>query len=156
MLSILELRWINMPSISNLLSPFSQKFRKYHLVAITNAQRRSGSGTMNTLRFAILKSHRSIIRGRPGRWIFMFALTQLFGSFACHKSFCSSFSFLFCGSTLLWNCSLPSVAPYPCITPLYIIVDAQPLGAICLFLLSPEPSFPFSLDPARFHQYCLS
>jgi len=77
MLSMLEIRWKNVPSISNLLSYLSRiislpELRKSIAVAITNAQRGSGSGMSEAFRFVVSNSHCFVIRGRLGRWIFMF------------------------------------------------------------------------------------
>ena len=69
MLSMLEFRWINIPSISSLLSYLSRKPRESLPVVITNAQRGSGLGASYAFRFVVSKSHRFVIRGR---WIFMF------------------------------------------------------------------------------------
>ena len=69
MLSMLEFRWLNIPSISTLLSSL---FRESLLVAITNVQRISGSGMSDAFRRAFSNSHRFVSRGRPRRCIFMF------------------------------------------------------------------------------------
>jgi hypothetical protein len=77
MLLMLEFRWINIPSISNLLSYLSLNLREFLPVAIENAQRGSGSGTSDGFRFVVSKSHCFVIRGRPGRWIFMFVWLRI-------------------------------------------------------------------------------
>jgi len=146
---MLEFCWINIPSISNLLSYFSRKPRESLPVAIENVQRESGSGTSDPFRFVV----RNLIASLLGDALdagsscsFGFASTRLFGwgLFACRKSLCSNLLFYFVvPSTLLRHCSVPWVTPllthrFPAASPL--ILDL--LGLYACYSSPWSPRFP--------------
>jgi hypothetical protein len=135
------------------------ELRESLAVAITNAQRGSGSGTSYTFRFAVLKSHCFVIRGRPGRWIFMLIWLRIHPTVrlrvVCVPQFALlKISFLFRAS---FHTSLALFSAFGHSLPVHHFPAASSLmlnlmRVVCVLLL-PEPSFSFRPDAMRFRQY---
>jgi hypothetical protein len=132
------------------------------LVAITNAQRGSGSGTLYTFQFAVSKSHRFVIRGRPGRWIFMLILLRIHPTVrlrvVCVPQFALlKISFLFRAS---FHTSLALFSAFGDSLPVHHFPAASSLMLNLMGLyasyFSLEPSFSFRPDATGFRQYCPS